>query len=271
MGANLTPKNNGNETRKITCKEDLNDDEVKNVEKLIISLYNLVFEIFSASAGSPGVRLNCLTTIKKMFYYGQIETLSEVLFNQKNLKDLSSNIKSMLSGSNLEAIIASLQISNLLMNRMPAQFEDSFQRQGVVYQIAKLLEADNKIVGENSTPATPSTSSSNHDADLPPSFMSMMDFPATLDTNDSFRDFIMKMGGGPSMFTKKSESNQHSADSKRSEPIHIQEVFQQEVDFEHIHRFNQQFLQICSCQCFKVLNIYWWCFQGNPHCKEIEF
>ena len=35
----------GNEARKITCKEDLNDDEVKNVEKLIISLYNLVFEV----------------------------------------------------------------------------------------------------------------------------------------------------------------------------------------------------------------------------------
>merc|ERR1719320_1575974 len=116
---------------------------------------------------------------------------------------------------------------------MPAQFEDSFQRQGVVYQIAKLLEADNKIVGENSTPATPTTSSSNHDADFPPSFMSMMDFPATLDSNDSLRDFIMKMGGGPSMFTKKVKATSTAQIPK--DPNQTKKIFQQEVNFEHIN------------------------------------
>lgn len=116
-----------------------------------------------------------------MLFAAESQNLSEIL---RNLP-ISTHIASILKQTNdLRSVIGVLQMAFVLLHKMPELFTVQFQRQGVVFQVKKLLEREQSMctigVGTASTPTLlpldgidtplpPASLTSMHVLDLPPS------------------------------------------------------------------------------------------------------
>ena len=58
---------------------------------------------------------------------------------------VSSQIAGMLSSGDLRIIVGALQMSELLLQKMPDEFGVHFRREGVLHQVQKLTDPDNPI------------------------------------------------------------------------------------------------------------------------------
>ena len=54
-------------------------------------------------------------------------------------------ISGMLSSGDLRIIVGALQMSELLLQKMPDEFGVHFRREGVLHQVQKLTDPDNPI------------------------------------------------------------------------------------------------------------------------------
>ena len=70
-----------------------------------------------------------------MIYYSPSELLENILRQQS----ISSQIASMLASSDYKIVISALQISEILMKKLPNIFSVYFYREGVVHQIEILI------------------------------------------------------------------------------------------------------------------------------------
>lgn len=112
----------------------------------INSLFSIVYEVYSSSAG-PAIKHRSLRTLLRMIYFAS--SLNESNNNQTQsllyilLRDLpiSSHIASMLASQDTKIIVSALQICQILINNLPDIFSVYFHREGVIYQIDKLIES----------------------------------------------------------------------------------------------------------------------------------
>ena len=51
----------------------------------------------------------------------------------------------MLSSGDLRIIVGALQMSELLLQKMPDEFGVHFRREGVLHQVQKLTDPDNQV------------------------------------------------------------------------------------------------------------------------------
>jgi E3 ubiquitin-protein ligase TRIP12 len=70
-----------------------------------------------------------------MIYYSSSDLLETILKQQS----ISSHIASMLASSDYKIVISALQISEILMKKLPDIFSVYFYREGVVHQIEILI------------------------------------------------------------------------------------------------------------------------------------
>ena len=89
-------------------------------------LFPVLLEIYSASAG-PGVRHAALQAMLRMVVHTEADLLIEVL----NPGFLSSQVAAMLSSQDLKIIVSALQLSEMLLTKLPDQFSVHFRREGV--------------------------------------------------------------------------------------------------------------------------------------------
>ena len=76
-----------------------------------------------------------------MVYHSCQDLLLEVL----SVPGVSSQIAGMLSSGDLKIIVGALQLSELLLQKMPDEFGVHFRREGVLHQVQKLMDPDNPI------------------------------------------------------------------------------------------------------------------------------
>ncbi len=76
-----------------------------------------------------------------MAYHSSQDLLLDVL----SAPTVSSQIAGMLSSGDLKIIVGALQLSELLLQKMPDQFGVHFRREGVLHQVQKLTDPDNPI------------------------------------------------------------------------------------------------------------------------------
>merc|ERR1719308_24543 len=105
-------------------------------------LFPVLLEIYSASAG-PGVRHAALQAMLRMVVHTEADLLIEVL----NPGFLSSQVAAMLSSQDLKIIVSALQLSEMLLTKLPDQFSVHFRREGVLHQVQKLTDPDYSISG----------------------------------------------------------------------------------------------------------------------------
>lgn len=136
----------------------------------IKTLFGVLYEVYSSSAG-PAVRHKCLRAILRIIYFADAELLKDVLRNHAvsrygsrpavmgNKQVLSwtlttnqwiritadvsfqpcflcpfcfcSHIASMLSSQDLKIVVGSLQMAEILMQKLPDVFSVYFRREGI--------------------------------------------------------------------------------------------------------------------------------------------
>ena len=124
-------------------------------------LLPVLLEVYSTSAG-PGVRHSCIQAFLRMVYHSSTELLLEVL----SVSAVSSQVAGMLSSGDLKIIVGALQLSEILLQKMPEEFGVHFRREGVLHQVQKLTDPDNPISvsSYNESPLSSNTVWSNSSA-----------------------------------------------------------------------------------------------------------
>lgn len=118
--------------------------------EFVESLFPILYEVYSSSAG-PSIKHRSLRTLLRIIYHssslrtrqsknekGEEELL---LFNLLKNLPISSHIASMLASNDTKIIVSALQTAEILMQQLPDIFSVYFHREGVIYQIDKLIEA----------------------------------------------------------------------------------------------------------------------------------
>ena len=130
------------------------DEHLRLTADLTRLLLPVLLEVYSTSAG-PGVRHSCIQAFLRMIYHSSTELLLEVV----SVSAVSSQIAGMLSSGDLKIIVGALQLSEILLQKMPEEFGVHFRREGVLHQVQKLTDPDNPI-SVSSYNESPLTSSS---------------------------------------------------------------------------------------------------------------
>lgn len=127
--------------------------------EFIKHLFSVLYEVYSSSAG-PSVRYKCLRALLRMVYFASADLLREVLRNQI----LSSHLAGMMASNDLRIVVGALQMSEILMQKLPDIFGIHFRRDGVIHQFNLLADPTIPICA-NASPkpkdgaATPSPAS----------------------------------------------------------------------------------------------------------------
>ena len=109
-------------------------DNLELYQSFIQSLFTILYDVYNSSAG-PAVKHRCLQSLLRMIYYSPSDLLEQVLKQQS----ISSQIASMLASTDYKVVISALQMSEILMKKLPSIFSVYFYREGVVHQIEILI------------------------------------------------------------------------------------------------------------------------------------
>ena len=112
-------------------------EETELATQFIRSLFSLLYEVYSSSAG-PAVRHKCLRALLRMLYYASPELLRDVLKSQS----VSSHLAGMLSSQDLKIVVGAIQMAHILMQKLPDVFGVHFRREGVMHQVQRLVEVE---------------------------------------------------------------------------------------------------------------------------------
>lgn len=108
-------------------------EETELATQFIRSLFSLLYEVYSSSAG-PAVRHKCLRALLRMLYYASPDLLRDVLKSQS----VSSHLAGMLSSQDLKIVVGAIQMAHILMQKLPEVFGIHFRREGVMHQFQRL-------------------------------------------------------------------------------------------------------------------------------------
>ncbi|XP_061575158.1 E3 ubiquitin-protein ligase TRIP12 isoform X1 [Cololabis saira] len=190
------------EVRREDARAQLMKEDPELAKCFIKTLFGVLYEVYSSSAG-PAVRHKCLRAILRIIYFADAELLRDVLRNHA----VSSHIASMLSSQDLKIVVGSLQMAEILMQKLPDVFSVYFRREGVMHQVKNLAESESFLV-TNPPKACPSgtaslctttistastTSANNATADLgSPSFQHSMDDSLDLSPQGRLSDVLKR-------------------------------------------------------------------------------
>ncbi|XP_053479325.1 E3 ubiquitin-protein ligase TRIP12 [Ictalurus furcatus] len=133
----INPNTGHVEVRGEDARAELMREEAELARCFIKTLFGVLYEVYSSSAG-PAVRHKCLRAILRIIYFSDSELLKDVLRNHA----VSSHIASMLSSQDLKIVVGSLQMADILMQKLPDVFSVYFRREGVMHQVKNLAESE---------------------------------------------------------------------------------------------------------------------------------
>ncbi|XP_035227054.1 E3 ubiquitin-protein ligase TRIP12-like [Stegodyphus dumicola] len=107
------------------------------VASCIKELFPILYEVYSSSS-EPAVKHKCLATIVRMIYFAPSNILELVLNNQL----VAKHIAALLASPDFRLVKKALQISEILMEKLPSVFGVHFIREGVIYEIKALVDKD---------------------------------------------------------------------------------------------------------------------------------
>uniref|UniRef100_A0A8C5HXD4 E3 ubiquitin-protein ligase n=1 Tax=Gouania willdenowi TaxID=441366 RepID=A0A8C5HXD4_GOUWI len=198
----LANPNTGTTVRREDARAQLMKEDPELAKCFIKTLFGVLYEVYSSSAG-PAVRHKCLRAILRIIFFADAELLKDVLRNHA----VSSHIASMLSSQDLKIVVGSLQMAEILMQKLPDVFSVYFRREGVMHQVKNLAESESFLVTSppkacpsgtaslcTTTISTASTTSANNATpDLgSPSFQHSMDDSLDLSPQGRLSDVLKR-------------------------------------------------------------------------------
>ncbi|KAJ3590107.1 hypothetical protein NHX12_008061, partial [Muraenolepis orangiensis] len=142
------------EVRREDARAQLMKDDPELAKCFIKTLFGVLYEVYSSSAG-PAVRHKCLRAILRIIFFADADLLKDVLRNHS----VSSHIASMLSSLDLKIVVGSLQMAEILMQKLPDVFSVYFRREGVMHQVKNLAESESFLVTSPPKACTSATTS----------------------------------------------------------------------------------------------------------------
>lgn len=144
--------------RREDARAQLLKEDPELAKCFIKTLFGVLYEVYSSSAG-PAVRHKCLRAILRIIYFADAELLKDVLRNHSvsrsvkskvcialphsanvltflKMSCVCSHIASMLSSQDLKIVVGSLQMAEILMQKLPDVFSVYFRREGVRFVLS---------------------------------------------------------------------------------------------------------------------------------------
>ncbi|KAL3012530.1 hypothetical protein AAZX31_06G003300 [Glycine max] len=144
---------NGN-VHEISARAKLLNDKPELLKQFGMDLLPVLMQIYGASVNGP-VRHKCLSVIGKLMYFSTAEMIQSLL----SVTNISSFLAGVLAWKDPHVLVPALQISEILMEKLPGIFSKMFVREGVVHAVDQL------ILAGNATNISTQTSSAEKDTD----------------------------------------------------------------------------------------------------------
>nr|KYP44067.1 E3 ubiquitin-protein ligase UPL3 [Cajanus cajan] len=128
---------NGN-VHEISAREKLLNDQPELLQQFGMDLLPVLMQIYGASVNGP-VRHKCLSVIGKLMYFSTAEMIQSLL----SATNISSFLAGVLAWKDPHVLVPALQISEILMEKLPGTFSKMFVREGVVHAVDQLILAGN--------------------------------------------------------------------------------------------------------------------------------
>ncbi|XP_074331245.1 E3 ubiquitin-protein ligase UPL3-like [Apium graveolens] len=120
----------------ISAREKLLSEQPELLQKFGTDLLPVLIQIYGSSVNGP-VRHSCLSVIGKLMYFSSADILRSLLSGT----NISSFLAGVLALKDPQVLIPALQISEILMNKLPQTFSKIFVREGVVHAVDALIIA----------------------------------------------------------------------------------------------------------------------------------
>lgn len=153
-GSNASGTATGAGVKQSDSRIECLQEETELATQFIRSLFSLLYEVYSSSAG-PAVRHKCLRALLRMLYYASPDLLRDVLKSQI----VSSHLAGMLSSQDLKIVVGATQMAQILMQKLPEVFGVHFRREGVMHQVQRLVA---EAAAESPSPAATAAASINN-------------------------------------------------------------------------------------------------------------
>ncbi|CAL1410242.1 unnamed protein product [Linum trigynum] len=144
----------------ISAREILIKDQPDLLQQFAMDLLPVLIQTYGSSVNSP-VRHKCLSVIAKLMYFSSAEMIQSLLSST----NISSFLAGVLAWKDPHVLVPSLQIAEILMDKLPGTFSKAFIREGVVHAVDQLILAG----PSTATPATPPTEKDSDAASGPSS------------------------------------------------------------------------------------------------------
>ncbi|OMO92775.1 Armadillo [Corchorus olitorius] len=145
---------NGN-APEVSAREKLLNDQPELLQQFGMDLLPVLIQIYGSSVSSP-VRHKCLSVIGKLMYFSSAEMIQNLL----SVTNISSFLAGVLAWKDPHVLVPSLQIAEILMEKLPGTFSKMFVREGVVHAVDQLI----LIGSQSSTPAQASSAEKDNDS-----------------------------------------------------------------------------------------------------------
>ncbi|KAL9252131.1 E3 ubiquitin-protein ligase UPL3-like protein [Drosera capensis] len=145
----------------VSARSRLLNDQPELLHQFGADLLPVMVQIYGSSVSSP-VRYKCLSVIGKLMYFGTADMISSL----NSVTNISSFLAGVLASKDSQVLVPALQISEILMEKLPETFSKMFVREGVVHAVDSLFSASTQdpasvqtTAAEKESDSTPGTSS----------------------------------------------------------------------------------------------------------------
>jgi len=115
-------------------REKLLLDQPELLQQFGMDLLPVLTQIYGSSVNAP-VRHKCLSVIGKLMYFSTSDMIQSLL----GVTNISSFLAGVLAWKDPQVLLPSLQIAEILMEKLPETFSKLFVREGVVHAVETLI------------------------------------------------------------------------------------------------------------------------------------
>ncbi|XP_076894958.1 E3 ubiquitin-protein ligase UPL3-like [Bidens hawaiensis] len=131
----------------VSAREKLLTSQPELLQQFGMDLLPVLIQIYGSSVNAP-VRHKSLSVIGKLMYFSTADMIRSLL----GVANISSFLAGVLAWKDPQVLVPSLQIAEILMEKLPETFSKMFVREGVVHAIDALAESSSPSGNAFSTP-----------------------------------------------------------------------------------------------------------------------
>ncbi|KAL8242366.1 hypothetical protein R6Q59_012668 [Mikania micrantha] len=126
----------------VSARKKLLNDQPELLQQFGMNLFPILIQMYGSSVNAP-VRHKCLLVIGKLMYFSTADMIQSLL----GVANISSFLAGVLAWKDPQVLVPSLQIAEILMEKLPETFSKMFVREGVVHAIDTLAGSSSSATG----------------------------------------------------------------------------------------------------------------------------